>query len=68
MAAPSYNYGFIDNQNLSLGVKTMGWQVDYKKLRLCLSFSTPRTMSRFPSDIKSLKNFGCNYGYFLAQA
>jgi len=30
------NYAFIDSQNLNLGVRTMGWQVDYKKLRLYL--------------------------------
>jgi len=29
-------YAFIDSQNLNLGVRTMGWQVDYKKLRLYL--------------------------------
>ena len=30
------NYAFIDSQNLNLGVRTMGWQIDYKKLRLYL--------------------------------
>lgn len=30
------NYAFIDSQNLNLGVRTMGWQVDYKKFRLYL--------------------------------
>lgn len=30
------NFAFIDSQNLNLGVRTMGWQVDYKKLRLYL--------------------------------
>ncbi len=29
-------YAFIDSQNLNLGVRTMGWQIDYKKLRLYL--------------------------------
>lgn len=29
-------YAFIDSQNLNLGVRSLGWQVDYKKLRLYL--------------------------------
>lgn len=29
-------YSFIDSQNLNLGVRTLGWQIDYKKLRLYL--------------------------------
>lgn len=28
------NYAFIDSQNLNLGVKTLGWALDYKKFRL----------------------------------
>lgn len=36
MTMSSHNYAFIDSQNLNLGVKTMGWQVDYRKLRLYL--------------------------------
>ncbi len=30
------NYAFIDSQNLHLGVKSLGWKVDYRKLRLYL--------------------------------
>ncbi len=30
------NYAFIDSQNLNLGVKSLGWQIDYNKLRLYL--------------------------------
>lgn len=30
------NYAFIDSQNLNLGVRTLGWQLDYKKFRLYL--------------------------------
>ena len=30
------NYAFIDSQNLNLGVKSQGWEIDYKKLRLYL--------------------------------
>ena len=31
---PENNYAFIDSQNLNLGVRSMGWQIDYSKLRL----------------------------------
>lgn len=30
-------YAFIDSQNLNLGVRASGWQIDYKKLRLYLT-------------------------------
>jgi len=30
------NYAFIDSQNLNLGVRSLGWRLDYKKLRLYL--------------------------------
>ena len=30
------NYAFVDSQNLNLGIKSMGWNIDYKKLRLYL--------------------------------
>ena len=30
------NYAFIDSQNLNLGVRSSGWWIDYKKLRLYL--------------------------------
>jgi uncharacterized LabA/DUF88 family protein len=29
-------YAFIDSQNLNLGVRSMGWRMDYKKFRLYL--------------------------------
>jgi uncharacterized LabA/DUF88 family protein len=30
------NYAFIDGQNLYLGVKGLGWKLDYKKFRVYL--------------------------------
>ena len=30
------NYAFIDSQNLNLGVRSLGWLIDYKKFRLYL--------------------------------
>lgn len=29
-------YAFIDSQNLNLGVRSVGWRIDYRKLRLYL--------------------------------
>jgi len=30
------NYAFIDSQNLNLGIKSLGWKLDYKKFRVYL--------------------------------
>ena len=30
------NYAFIDSQNLNLGVRSLGWMIDYRKFRLYL--------------------------------
>lgn len=30
------NYAFIDSQNLNLGVRSLGWQLDFKKFRTYL--------------------------------
>lgn len=35
-SARSDNYAFIDSQNLHLGVKELGWKLDYKKFRVYL--------------------------------
>ena len=36
MAKQKHNYAFIDSQNLNLGVRSLGWKLDYKKFRLYL--------------------------------
>ena len=36
MPKQAVNYAFIDSQNLNLGVRSQGWQIDYKKFRLYL--------------------------------
>ncbi len=36
MANKKPNYAFIDSQNLNLGVRSLGWKIDYRKLRLYL--------------------------------
>ncbi len=30
------NFAYIDGQNLNLGVKSLGWDLDFKKFRLYL--------------------------------
>lgn len=30
------NYAFIDSQNLNLGIKSLGWKIDWKKFRVFL--------------------------------
>ena len=36
MAIKVQNYAFIDSQNLHLGIKSLGWKLDYKKFRVYL--------------------------------
>ncbi len=36
MQKPLKNYAFIDAQNLNLGVKELGWALDWKKFRIYL--------------------------------
>lgn len=36
MSKKPSNYAFIDSQNLNLGVRSLGWKLDYKKFRLYL--------------------------------
>ncbi|MCL2869673.1 NYN domain-containing protein [Candidatus Saccharibacteria bacterium] len=36
MKKPPVTYAFIDSQNLNLGVRSQGWHVDYRRLRLYL--------------------------------
>lgn len=36
MIKTSCNYAFIDAQNLNLGMKSLGWKLDYKRFRIYL--------------------------------
>ncbi len=33
---PENNYAFIDSQNVNLGIRAMGWQLDFAKFRIYL--------------------------------
>ena len=34
MKSKENNYAFIDSQNLNLGIKSLGWKIDWRKLRI----------------------------------
>src|SRR3989338_5665683 len=36
MQKPLNNYAFIDSQNVNLGIKELGWKLDWKKFRVYL--------------------------------
>lgn len=36
MIKPENNYAFIDSQNLNMGIRELGWLLDYKKFRVYL--------------------------------
>lgn len=36
MQAREHNYAFIDSQNLNLGIKDLGWDLDFRKFRIFL--------------------------------
>ena len=36
MSNATNNFAFIDSQNLHLGIKSLGWKLDYRKFRLFL--------------------------------
>lgn len=36
MLRKANNYAFIDSQNLNLGIRTLGWRLDFKKFRIYL--------------------------------
>jgi len=36
MQKPLMNFAFIDSQNVNLGIKELGWKLDWKKFRVYL--------------------------------
>lgn len=36
MKSKENNYAFIDSQNLNLGIKSLGWKIDWRKFRVFL--------------------------------
>ncbi|OJI06566.1 hypothetical protein BK004_02905 [bacterium CG10_46_32] len=60
------NYAFIDSQNLNLGIKKLGWKLDYKRFRVYLQekYGAKKAylfigyIPRYASLYRSLENFG----------
>ena len=63
------NYAFIDSQNLNLGVRSLGWELDFKKFRIYLKDKYKVTKAfLFIGYIKGNENMYSNlqqYGYVL---
>jgi len=63
------NYAFIDSQNLNLGVKSMGWSLDFRKFRIYLKekyrVAKAYIFIGFVPGNQSLYNALQEYGYVL---
>ncbi|MCK5061808.1 NYN domain-containing protein [Candidatus Parcubacteria bacterium] len=63
------NFAYIDSQNLNLGIKDLGWDLDFKKLRIYLAekYSVVRAyifIGYVPSNIAMYRKLQ-EYGYIL---
>ena len=63
------NYAFIDGQNLYLGIRELGWKLDYKKFRVYLKekygvIKAYMFMGFLPSN-QTLYNFLQTVGFVL---
>jgi uncharacterized LabA/DUF88 family protein len=63
------NYAFIDSQNVNLGVKELGWKLDFRKLRIYLrekySVKTAYLFIGYLPENKNLYSSLQKYGYLL---
>lgn len=63
------NYAFIDSQNLNLGIRSLGWQLDYKKFRVYLrekySIGTAYLFVGYVPENQSMYSALQNCGYVL---
>ncbi|MFH0852359.1 MAG: NYN domain-containing protein [bacterium] len=63
------NYAFIDSQNLNLGIKELGWQLDFKKFRIYLkekySVAVAYLFIGYLPENQSLYKPLQEYGYLL---
>lgn len=70
MITKENNYAFIDGQNLNLGVKSMGWNLDFKKFRIHLREKYGATKAfyfvGFVTGNQKLYDTLQDYGYILA--
>lgn len=63
------NYAFIDSQNLNLGIRDLGWQLDFKKFRIYLkekySIKIAYLFIGYLSENQNLYKSLQEYGYLL---
>jgi uncharacterized LabA/DUF88 family protein len=63
------NYAFIDSQNVNLGVKKLGWKLDFRKFRIYLqekySVKTAYLFIGYLPENKNLYSSLQKYGYLL---
>ncbi len=63
------NYAFIDSQNLNLGIKSLGWKLDYRKFRVYLkekySVVTAYLFIGYIGENQGLYSFLQKVGYVL---
>jgi len=60
------NYAFIDSQNVNLGIRELGWKLDFRKFRIYLreKYQVKKAylflgyVPRYEELYKSLRNFG----------
>ena len=69
MRAKEHNYAFIDSQNLNLGIKDLGWSLDFRKFRIYLSnkyrVKKAFLFLGFVAKYKRLYEDLSSYGYIL---
>lgn len=67
MKSKDNNYAFIDSQNLNLGIKSLGWKIDWKKFRIFLkdkySVTTAYLFIGYKPGNESLYSFLQQVGY-----
>lgn len=63
------NYAFIDSQNVNLGIKELGWKLDFRRLRIYLrekySVKTAYLFIGYLPENKNLYSSLQKYGYLL---
>ncbi len=63
------NYAFVDSQNVNLGIKELGWKLDFRRLRIYLrekySVKTAYLFIGYLPENKNLYSSLQKYGYLL---
>ncbi len=69
MEKKEHNYAFIDSQNLNLGIRELGWSLDFRKFRIYLRnkyrVEKAYLFLGYISKYKNLYDELSSYGYIL---